>query len=70
MDKYKIMEVMLLWLLIVVIVFVIIKDLLQKTLAIVQKTLLFGKIIIGITLIPFVLLISKRSTKKYFMNNS
>lgn len=64
MDKYKTTEVMLLWLLIVVIVFVIIKDLLQKTLAIVQKTLLFGKIIIGITLIPFVLLISKRSTKK------
>ena len=70
MDKYKTTEVMLLWLLIVVIVFVIIKDLLQKTLAIVQKTLLFGKIIIGITLIPFVLLISKRSIKKDFMNNS
>jgi len=65
MDKYKIMEVMLLWLSIVVIVFVIIKDSLQKTLFVAQKTLLFGKIIIGITLIPFVLLVSKRSAKGY-----
>ena len=64
MDKYKIMEVMLSWLLIVIIILVIIQDLLQKTLFVAQKTLLFGKIIIGITLIPFVLLISKRSTKK------